>query len=807
MKKALLFYILLFAISTNATATNNKVTLKTVKGYWTSVLSGNSDKTSKLTLIAYPMKRQPGRDKATIVYEVQNKGKSRSCEFRMWRDMNESAYVFTFDNKKPRPKSKALKNCGSPEKIYLTVIEQKKLEATIQLASGDRYNLKLRPASPTAAITYDGTPAKVTSVAVKSTSSDKAVKKKKKHSVSRKPGQDPAYSHLKKYCQEMDIHNADSVFNCMSNIKVGKNSKSNFYNNMKKSSCSSIRQQLFNSLIKGGFSKEDAESKLPGCQILSEAASRINNRVPWAQCVNYEAQNEAFTSRCITQFIVTKFGNAEKHLTGATCETYRKYLKEAVMSATEDNQLPANWKQHSCDKDWHLYRDILQRESVINLCGRQNLHVSREKKIRDCLVEAKVNVDPLNCDELKQEFSAIMKSIIGFANPQPIRVDCKQLLHTVKINSDAYKEEERLKYEAEQKAESEYYSAISKQVEAGEKLHLEKVKSLPRTLDSLEIVVADDRKRIANKPKDYYGGFYSRFHARVDLLNDVAKPLIALINKQTSRPELDAITKRYRFDDDWQIKKTNPEILKSYVAKRDSFGPFQKLQNKDYLNAIYWKDIDYLRQKDRKILGRLENHLIRQNHFGNNLTSLMGDVATAFGANVPDQKKSRIEAFHLTQTFLKTIANTYLSNYQDKFHSCLRSNHTTYTHVIPAEDTIIYKNAYGIEQSRINGSPEIRHKYKINNEFAQLAYLIDVEKISPNTYSNTNKFFGIAKMLGVQNSDNFEPALNSLNQTRITVLKMMDSYQCNSEIIKTFETSLVDSFREYFQSIYIPLNL
>lgn len=79
-------------------------------------------------------------------------------------------------------------------------------------------------------------------------------------------------------CKTADPTIFSDVFKCMASAKHRNSQTNMFENNIRTSNCQSISMQYLNILTKQGFTRQEAENRLPSCEIFAKAAEDICRR-------------------------------------------------------------------------------------------------------------------------------------------------------------------------------------------------------------------------------------------------------------------------------------------------------------------------------------------------------------------------------------------------------------------------------------------------------------------------------------------------------------------------------------------------
>lgn len=770
-----------------------EIQLKSVTGYWSSANTAPVDASQKkLTLMSRSKKKSPEVDVATLVYYVKVKHKTRSCEFKMVRHLNEPGYVLAYQQNKTR--SNIAKLCGSPTKIELKLVDPKNLTATVHHKSDPPSTLHMRAVSPNANVLYVGSlPAKLSVTETPPQIKEIAVVKTKP--TVKINNTQPTGFLANSACAEINASSSDSVFRCMQSYKKYNtpNAKSKFFNALPKSSCQSSRAMLKQALMLAGHNEGALEQILPDCAVLAKAAVRLNRRTNWAGCVSYNPRGYGFSSQCLSQLFIASYGpNYRLKVDTLSCLEYTGLYEKAVKSGTKNHTLPNDWRPLKCGQINYLNTLIKKRDKTKIQCGGDNRQSLKENDVYKCLVAANVDVDDLDCPSIKRAYQAVNLSYFGYENAHPFTANCDVLMKIVYTNSKSYLEEKRLANQKKRALEDQRLRAIRAKIEKQDSLYAARVESMPQTLGTLEKLIDDERIRI-KKEQDtdhFYDSLVNRKKIRVKLLNKLGAPIIRLIEQQSERDGLISIRKKYELNNDWSVAYADPLIKQAFEDKKDSLGPFKNIAQKDYLNAIYWLDREYIERADKQALAASARATkgIEDTIYGMNYAFLK--LVAETGVSIPINSAVEQTDFERKKTLLKSVATTYLVNYQTLYADCLRDNHVVYTYFRPAEDTVIINDGYGGRISRTEGSAEIKRTYRINREFYRLASKLDIDR--PSSQQDAQIAESLAgKVFGKQIIQQLVATQKSIRQG---VSEMMAKHDCHSPEIKTFEASLLALF-------------
>jgi hypothetical protein len=104
-----------------------------------------------------------------------------------------------------------------------------------------------------------------------------------------------------------------------------------------------------------GYSDEQAESRLPTCELLARVAEEIYGKPPyWAACTGYgRTEAKEHLKDCLSSFIPGYYGSKEKLKRIVGCQQVRDEYKKAVRAASPGSRrgpkLPSSYEPPSCE--------------------------------------------------------------------------------------------------------------------------------------------------------------------------------------------------------------------------------------------------------------------------------------------------------------------------------------------------------------------------------------------------------------------------------------------------------------------------
>lgn len=740
-------------------------------------------------------------DIANGTYYWRADNRLRECAFVFLRDHQAADYTLI-----PGPKAKI--RCHRLQKIDIVAVAGNAIQAKLNFEEKDPQYVTLTPRTSGAKLVSDGN-AKAEpqlqqrenkSETPKNTKTESSVKEKSVSTesvvsefsaVNVKAG----FEHLRGYCQNLDPEDAESVYRCMQHYKYNDHPQSTslFAVLLPESSCRSTRRELSKALKAAGFSKEFIKPRLPTCAQLAPVAKRIRWSTAWTQCLEYRPDDDRYDADCFGQFIYGQY-NAKTALSNfekTHCSTLILQYEKAIKGGVENHQLPENFVSLSCSDIERLKPAVRQRLSERAACSNVTGYVP-EQGVYNCLAAAQINMEGMDCADLKVAYREVLTSLHGPLDSLLFPADCERLVNIALINSDSYKEAQRLAKRRADEAEAARRSAARKKSEREDKELAEQVSNLPRTLASLASVVARDRRSGAERIGSYSThSFYWRRKARTELLNDVAAELKAVISSQTDRGQLQEIVHRYRFNSDWSLKNTDASILTTFEQTRDGLGPFKGLPMSLYLNAIYWTDVDYLKEYDAKVYRDMHaftqataDSLYRSMHLLNKQFPVVDPRRLAFE-----------EQFQRTPSLLKVAINTYLTEYQRISAACINADYIKHEFYRAATPDIVIRDGFGTEISREYGTSEVQRTYIIHKKFRAVARRLDIDE---STDGDEAAAMAILKMFGSRVATVARQAKERNREVEKGVVEIMKNYSCDSDLVIEFEDSLLRAFDAYY---------
>lgn len=604
-----------------------------------------------------------------------------------------------------------------------------------------------------------------------------------------------------RFCFNADPESVPDVHKCMTSYTPQwRANRPNYYQNrLRAADCPSVAGLYRKSLRTAGVKLENINAKTPSCAILARAAAKIDQRIYWRACVNYQAGDMDFAARCLNQYYAVYNGASYHHLVPSLqCTDIKNLFTAAIVSASSDKKLPDDFQVPDCDQAEGLKQALLQRSATELACQNFRLNQASDDNVYQCLTAARIEIKEQDCAILKQQYAQLIAALFGDRMQYYFPNNCRQLEQIVYQHSDAYAEQQKA---AQQRAFLEQRQAKERRHRQLAQLHeqfLQNLNSQAKTLQTLEKLVEEERRRVASGSAQDYALQYAqqRRSARVEVLNAVSTSLQELIDKQSDRQGFANIEKRYRYPGDWTAPNADKNILNSFNARRAGLDPFRRLPGGNYLNAIFWTDVATMKTLDQHAYGGADKIT---KGYTNAFYGLAKAIARNSSTLSTEEKRNidRNEKLLKTSSLLKVAANTYLTHYQENYQGCLRDDHVVYTHYRAAQPEKVVKNGYGEIVSREPGHPEIRKTYHINKEFADLASLLDIVRTDA-TEANTLAYTAVGMLLGQQALNDTKTAVNASNSVRNGIAELMHKFDCNSATIQRFEAGLLDSFQRYF---------
>jgi len=565
--------------------------------------------------------------------------------------------------------------------------------------------------------------------------------------------------------------------------------------------CRDVVGRYRKSLELSSTAEEGFSSRIPSCGMIAKVMERKNVRPYWAACIDSKAFNTKTAERCITEFYVgyfgMNFGDGRKILQAAkahNCQTYQKNFRYGVQAATPNGALPDGFKEFDCSKipavQAHLKIKAQQR-AACRYFGQ-----AKELNIYQCMKLSQVPMEGRSCKQLKSDYGLLIKATFNEIKQYNFPKECGLLLAMIERNSDSYKEGRRIEVEKVQEQERIAAEQRRAALETEYESYAQLLDRMEPSLDGLE--------KLVNQEQEYHREQFSNMKARdilekrrvkrVEYLNKLSKPLRAAISAASARNTLLLINKRYHFIGDWESARADRNIIASYQAQMASINPFNRLASSDYLNAIYWVDVEAMRNMDQAVFADYEK--IKP------YKSVFDSIAQKFSKSLfkGDSERQRNSQDNLKMmeivSLLKAALSTYLANYQDRYSSCLKKDHVVHTYFRAATPDKVYYNGYGVEVNRVPGSPEVRKPYKINKEFSDIAALLNIVK-SESYGGSALSYFGLSMMGGDKAVSAGKRAERATDDMQESISQMMRTEKCDSDKIHKFELAMRNSFSSY----------
>jgi hypothetical protein len=347
---------------------------------------------------------------------------------------------------------------------------------------------------------------------------------------------------------------------------------------------------------------------------------------------------------------------------------------------------------------------------------------------------------------------------------------------------------------ADNKLESLAKDIVSEQKER----YANKVISRGKSLDALSASISLENDITKQLGVVYTDTLFSnvkmqRKQHRGLLYSDLSNKLLLKIENEDNLGELRSFKAKYFLANE-QKDIVLQKILASFDKKKHLLAPFSAMPAADYFNDIYGGDWEEAAKKDsdfvRPYLSSLGGYL-------GQIGTLMDGIAN-FGnvaLGIPTGKtnfKQKIVAELRESSMIIPFFSVYLINYQFAYNKCIEPDALTFKKTTTSET--VYRNGLGHFEHSVKHPDKIEY-FLVNKRFEHIFKSVGLNKPQAEHANLLEMFFG--------NSINKK---NSLSGIIKSTNKLMDSYDCNSPIIKKMEQQMLKYHKIYKGRVVKAIN-